>query len=473
MVVGKNIGRALAKAELFIKTAREHNDIVFEAIANEMTGRYILSIDEEKVLTFFLGRSYKGAHADQFISSFKNELAKKYITASYYCYSRWGATAKLKQLRNNYPDLLDSVESLSGKTYESLRTTLTTTSGSTSASLDISSVMKASQAIAGEIVLGNLLSKMMKIILENAGAQKCFIILEDRDKLLVEAEGSIGRKEVKVLESIPVETHGGLSAAIVNYVARTKETLILNDAASGGEFIDDSYVVKNKPKSILCSAILNRGKLSGILYMENNLATRAFTPERLEILNIFSSQIAMSIDNARLFELATTDGLTRLYVHRYFQLLLDQEIQRSNRHKKSFALIMTDIDNFKSFNDTYGHQLGDKVLRSAAMAIKNMLRADDVVARYGGEEFVVILHETDAARAVTVAEKIRACVAALAIPHESTHLQVTISLGVSVFPKHTDDKDMLIHMADEALYTSKHSGKNRVSLFNPADSKGA
>jgi diguanylate cyclase (GGDEF)-like protein len=462
MVVGKNIGRALAKAELLIKTSRDHNDIMIEAVANEMTGRYIISLGEDELANACLRSSFRGELAGDSISSYKNGLVNKYITASYNCYARWGATGKLKQLRKNYPNILSFLEPLHEKADDIFTTT---TSRSTMMSLDISSVMKASQTIAGEIVLGNLLSKMIKIVMENAGAQKGFMILEDRDRFLVEAEGSIARKEVTVLESIPIESHKGLSAAIVNYVARTKETLILNDAASEGEFIDDPYVVLNKPKSILCLAVLNRGKLSGILYLENNLATGAFTSERIEILNVFSSQIAVSIDNSRLFELATTDGLTKLYVHRYFQLLLDKEMQRSLRHNKSFALIMMDIDNFKFFNDTYGHQLGDKVLRIIARTIKKTSRADDVAARYGGEEFVMILPETDVAQAMIAAEKIRAMVESLEIMHGEERLHVTISLGVAAYPLHTREKEELIRLADAALYTSKHNGKNRVSMF--------
>ena len=199
--------------------------------------------------------------------------------------------------------------------------------------------------------------------------------------------------------------------------------------------------------------------------MENNLSVDAFTPERLDILRIFSAQAAISIENARLFELATTDGMTKLYVHRYFQLLLDKEMKRSSRHNKKFSLIMMDIDNFKAFNDTYGHQLGDKVLKDVAHAVKKNTRAEDVTARYGGEEFIVILPETDVQQAMIAAEKIRASVAELEIPHESQKLHVTISLGVSTYPEHAGEKEALIHAADTALYTSKHRGKNCVSLF--------
>ncbi len=218
-------------------------------------------------------------------------------------------------------------------------------------------------------------------------------------------------------------------------------------------------------KSILCMPILNKARLTGIVYMENNLAPNAFTEERLALLGVIASQAAISIENARLFDQATTDGLTRLFVHRYFQFLLEQEIERSRRHDRTCSLIILDIDNFKHFNDTYGHQLGDDVLKQVAGVLSQHTRITDIAARYGGEEFVVILPETDVDEAAMVAEKIRQLVANIAIIIDKKRLGVTISLGVAAFPDHAAEKDELIRTADSALYTAKRSGKNRVSVW--------
>jgi diguanylate cyclase (GGDEF)-like protein len=141
-------------------------------------------------------------------------------------------------------------------------------------------------------------------------------------------------------------------------------------------------------------------------------------------------------------------------------------MKRSRRHNKKFSLIMMDIDNFKSFNDTYGHQLGDKVLKDVASVAKKTSRTEDIAARYGGEEFIIILPETDSRQAMIIAERIRASVAEIEIPHENQKLHVTISLGVSTFPDHSEEKEELIHAVDAALYTSKHRGKNCVTLFD-------
>ncbi|MCP4601486.1 MAG: AAA family ATPase [Proteobacteria bacterium] len=259
-----------------IELSKKHGYLKDEGIANERAAIFYLSRGKEKI-------------------------AKLYITDAYNCYSRWGALAKVKHLEDAYPELILSNKIVSDNdSSDSLGNSSTT--GSTSEALDLSTVMKASQTISGEIILGKLLARMMKIVLENAGAEKGFIILEYNGKLLIEAEGNVGSAEITVLKSISIDEHEGLCSSIVNYIARTKKILILNNALEKGDFADDPYVLKHKSRSILCSAILNQGRLTGILYLENNLTTGAFTHKRLEILNVLSSQIAISIDNAKLYE---------------------------------------------------------------------------------------------------------------------------------------------------------------------------
>ncbi|HRS97772.1 MAG TPA: sensor domain-containing diguanylate cyclase, partial [Smithella sp.] len=337
--------------------------------------------------------------------------------------------------------------------------------------LDLSTIMQVSQVISSEIMLDRLLQKIMHMSITNAGAQRGYLLLESENGLTVEASEDVNNQEVQVMQSLPLQECTGLCQAIIQYVYRSGESVILGDAAHEGAFKNDPYISRMGCKSILCAPLMNKGKLSGILYMENNLITDAFTPERLELLRIFSVQAAISIENARLFDLATTDGLTKLYVHRYFQLLLDQEIKSSIRHNKRFSMIMMDIDNFKNFNDTYGHLLGDKVLRDVARTLKKISRPEDIVARYGGEEFVMILPETDAQQAMMVAEKIRTTVERLEIVHNGKTLHLTISLGVAAFPKHAREKEDLIRLADLALYASKHRGKNCSSLYGENETR--
>ncbi|MCP4133313.1 MAG: GAF domain-containing protein, partial [bacterium] len=191
--------------------------------------------------------------------------------------------------------------------------------------LDFSSVIKASQAISEEIELDKLLIEMMKIIMENAAADRAFIILEDKGKLLVEAEKESEKEKTTALKSIPVDTHQGLSSAIVNYVARTRETLILNNVVKEGEFTGDPYIINKQPKSLLCRAIINQGQLTGILYLENNHTTGAFTEDRIKILDILSTQAAISIGNSRLVATEKEKAeLEKKHKEAQFKLLQDR-----------------------------------------------------------------------------------------------------------------------------------------------------
>jgi len=429
------LGEAFRFYHAAIEGARQNEFILDESIACERLAQLYLAIASREEAGLFMRRAYQR-------------------------YRSWGAEAKVKDLETRYPQLIRSET----KTAKPDTLGQTTATDSSSRLLDLSTVMQVSQLISSEIMLERLLQKTMHISIANAGAERGYLILESDGRLTVEASEDVGKGESSVLQSVPLEESKGLSNAIVNYVSRSGTPLILADAVSEGAFMNDPHVVREQCKSILCTPIMSKGKLTGVLYMENNLTAGAFTPERLEILRIIASQAAISLENAKLFDLATTDGLTKLFVRRYFQLMLDAEIQRSRRYNRPFSLAMIDIDNFKHFNDTYGHQLGDEVLRSVGRTIRKNTRNVDISARYGGEEFVIIFPETDLDAALIAAEKVRRCIEQIEIPHESGNLKVTISLGLAAFPRHAQDKDDLIKSADGALYVSKREGKNQVSV---------
>lgn len=171
--------------------------------------------------------------------------------------------------------------------------------------------------------------------------------------------------------------------------------------------------------------------------------------------------------NARLQELVSRDGLTGLYNHRYFQEVMDRELNRAERYGHSFSLILFDIDHFKKVNDTYGHQRGDQVLKQLGTLAVKAVRSSDVVARYGGEEFAVVLPNTSEAGVGVFAERLRRGVEQLKIVVDEWTIAVTISLGVTTYHcgVHRHDKSALIEAADRALYQSKHAGRNRVSAL--------
>jgi diguanylate cyclase (GGDEF)-like protein len=191
----------------------------------------------------------------------------------------------------------------------------------------------------------------------------------------------------------------------------------------------------------------------------------AYGPEAVRQLEVVAMQAAESIYRARLFEqterLATTDGLTGLVNHRTFQGRMDEHVAYAQRYGKKLSLILCDIDHFKAVNDTYGHPVGDLVLKAVARTLAKEARATDVVARYGGEEFAVVMPETDAGGALVIAERIRERVEKLALETDQGRLQVTMSLGVATFPEDGTKKATLVERADACLYHAKRHGRNR------------
>jgi diguanylate cyclase (GGDEF)-like protein len=201
-----------------------------------------------------------------------------------------------------------------------------------------------------------------------------------------------------------------------------------------------------------------------------------FSEADLEFLQAISAQVAVAIDRASLKEkagefeqLSLTDGLTGLLNRRYLEERLDEEIKRSSRHRFPLSLLMLDVDDFKSYNDSFGHQAGDAALKIAADVIKDSLRNEDVAARYGGEEFSVMLPQTSADEAAAIAERIRSRFESTAFPFR----QVTVSIGIAAFTGEPQTSAQLINAADNALYGAKRSGRNAVKLFDAAEGTSA
>ncbi|MGA7952728.1 MAG: AAA family ATPase, partial [Gloeobacterales cyanobacterium] len=262
--------------DLAIALAQENKYLNEEALAYELAGRFYLSKNQKHV-------------------------ARYYLQDAHYTYQRWGAVAKVRELEKQYPQFLAKAHSNDVENNICISTTTTGTGKTSSDVLDLNSVLKASQTISSEIIQRNLLEKLMRIMIENAGAQTGFLLLEKDQRLFIEAEGTGEQDEVIVTQASVSENSERLPTSLVNYVARTKEDVVLADAAHEGRFIADSYIVRNQSKSILCTAIVHQGKLIGLLYLENNLSTGVFTPERLEVLKLLSSQAAISLQNAQLY----------------------------------------------------------------------------------------------------------------------------------------------------------------------------
>ncbi|MGZ8180963.1 MAG: diguanylate cyclase [Methylobacter sp.] len=231
-------------------------------------------------------------------------FARHYLENAHQGYLYWGALAKAKMLEETYkelkpPPLKEHDSHTRTNAFSTGKKSITLTN--TSETLDMVSLMKASSAISGEMVLDTLLGKVMRIVIENAGAQRGLFILREDNRLMIVTEASIDNDKLYKMQAIPVENVKNASLPIIRYVERTRQNLLLSDACADGPFIHDPYVLTQKPKSILCIPVMNSGKLVGILYLENNITAGVFTRHHLEMLTLLSSQAAISINNARLY----------------------------------------------------------------------------------------------------------------------------------------------------------------------------
>ncbi len=314
--------------------------------------------------------------------------------------------------------------------------------------------------ISGELDLDRLL----KAILERAAA------------LLEASSGELSlydedRNDLHVLVSFNMDqdytgTRLSLGEGASGYVALTREPLIVGDyQAWPGR--SARYATAGS-QSVLAVPLLARGNLVGSISIGRKLDTaQPFDETDVERLSLFAQQATIAIQNARLFaevqHLATTDPLTGLYNRRHFFYLADRVFERVQQAEQSLVAVMLDVDHFKRVNDTYGHTLGDHVLRVIAERCRETLRPTDLIGRYGGEEIVILLSDTALSEALSIAERLRHHIGDVPIQSESGAVQLTVSLGVALWlPGDRFELHTLIDRADQALYTAKHSGRNCV-----------
>ncbi len=310
-----------------------HKFYLVEAEINRVLGNYLEAIEAyESAIAIAKENEYlhEEALANELAAKFylkwgKQKIAKAYLNDAYYGYIRWGATAKVKDLQKRYPQLLTQIV-LQDETYSnsdsddkvstneepneaipiSVASSIKTMSASTqtiSKFLDFESVIQASQAISEQIKLEELLPKLMEVIMENAGASKCALILSknlDLELTAISYNSDISSMFTK-LPYIPLETSEDVPVRLINYVKRTQETRVIDDANTQNYLAADSYIIREKPKSILCIPIMHQCNFFGILYLENKLTVAAFTQNRIKLLKLIINQAAISLQNATLY----------------------------------------------------------------------------------------------------------------------------------------------------------------------------
>ncbi|MEG4307540.1 protein kinase domain-containing protein [Microcoleus sp. D3_18a_C4] len=267
---------AITLYDAAITGAREQQYIQEEALANELTGEFHLTRGQENMARFFL-------------------------LEAYYCYIRWGAKAKVKDLETRYPQFFAKINAQKpAETSLTLATIIT--SSSNSEGFDLASVFKAAQAISSEIVLSELLAKLIKIAIENAGAQTGYLLLKHSNTFTIEAVGQVEGDNITVslIPHLPLPEI--LPMSVINYVERTQKPAVLNNATTEAMFAADPYIVAHQTKSILCTPIINQGRFMGVVYLENNLVEKAFTSARIEVLKLLSAQASIALENAQLYQ---------------------------------------------------------------------------------------------------------------------------------------------------------------------------
>lgn len=322
---------------------------------------------------------------------------------------------------------------------------------------ELETINEVGQKISSVLNLEDLMKLILSKYIETIGADRASVMLFDEETGKLTA--SIAKVSSSDLESYDVDVNEGLSG----HVYQTGKPLLITDAQNS-DILRKFKKGEIYPGTLISVPLIVKERIIGVVNATKSIPDY-FGEREFSLFNSLSVQGAIAIDNAILYKLAITDGLTKLYLHRYFQQRLSNELSRSERYGYKFSLILTDIDHFKKFNDTYGHQVGDQVLREVARIVQQSVREVDIVARYGGEEFVVICPEKSNEETVVPAERIRKAVESYQFMVDGKRVPITISLGVSEFPSDSKDKKDLIECADIALYSSKQNGRNRFTRY--------
>lgn len=322
--------------------------------------------------------------------------------------------------------------------------------------LAIISLYEITKRMSEDLRFDDIFNAISVFLRDNFTFRKCdLLILGSRDdQTMVEREYTVWRAELAP-RSAGRPDYNKLARMLMAgfsdiYISRAENSQIFDDLG-----IHDPAV-----ESFIAIPLLSEKRMVGMLVVENIAKADV---ERLVILAI---QFALEIKKVLLYEmverLAITDSLTGLYVRRHFSERLEEELRRSKRYGFMFAFLMLDIDDFKRCNDTYGHLVGDVVLKDIARIIKDNVREIDIAGRYGGEEMALVLPETTRDSARVVADRLRRRIAEYVFKAYDEKLKISVSCGISIFPDDADDAKALVDKADEALYIAKKSGKNVV-----------
>ncbi len=338
---------------------------------------------------------------------------------------------------------------------------------------DLSLLYEVGQGVNATIELEELYQVITEVLQKRLKLSRFTILVKDEIGEHLHVKAAYGFSEDDHIFDMTFRFGEGITGK----VAQGGEPVYLSDTTKEDTFLHykGERIVDG---SFLSIPLTFKKEVLGVInFHRSNI--NAFSKEEIRLLGLIANQIALAVENAKLYtktrELSVRDELTGLYNRRHFQTVLQIEWKRAIRFHRNLSLLMIDVDHFKNYNDTFGHLQGDKVLRDMASLLVKSVRELDTIARFGGEEFIVLLPDTDKNGAIAVGEKLRKIIEAhrFADPNVSEIRSISISVGIASYPDDVREMDDLIDHADIALYDAKDSGRNRVvcypQLNMPAD----
>ncbi|MCP9800787.1 AAA family ATPase [Synechococcus sp. RedBA-s] len=395
--------------------------------ANESTLQNSIAIAHERAADFYQDRGF-------------DVIARAYRLEARQAYLQWGALLKVSLMVKQYP-WISRFQEPSMDTHAPSRSHLPPAGmATTSENLDFNSVIKATQALSSEILLEKLLARIVHILLENAGAQRVALILENRGQPCVEAEGRCDHNEVKILQAIPLAEAQNLPLQVINYVLTTSQHVLLNNASQDGAFIHDPCISAQQLKSLLCLPLISQGKLVGVVYLENNLSTDVFNPQRMETIAILSSQLAISLENAGLYseQAAYNRAYGRFIPHEFLEFL-DRDtildVSLGDQVLKRMSVMFADIRNFSSLSEKLTPKESFDFLNRYLSHVGPVIRQHNgFIDKFIGDA-VMALFPQGADDAVNAAISLQKAVEAYNFQEEMKGLQ-PIKIGIGI---HTGD----------------------------------
>ena len=473
----KNISFYVLEGQIFKCVVSAENSRADECFESEQDNEAFLSaINEGKII------DAKNQYGDILYGSFweKNGLEKlktRYLRAFFsngvpVCFCFIGESDTFSTLAPNQREVLNStfdyVEPIIAKYLAELKREYEIADLQKSL-YNISILYNISQAVNFIDDLKRLLQVILSKAIDTLEAEKGSLMLYDYSQNSLQVRVVYGLQDKKVEEGI---NNGIIQCSkikagegVAGTVFLERKPIITNLGSSDPRFIVKDILTNTH--SLLCVPLIAKGEAIGVINITNKKQGKLFNQKDLEFMTSLANQAAIAIDNAKLYELATKDGLTKLYIYRHFYTLLENEIRRCARYKRDMSILMLDIDDFKNVNDTYGHLIGDQILREISRVITDTIRKIDIPARYGGEEFVIILPETAKEDAIIIAERLRKNIAKISVDaNDSTKVSPSASIGVAQYPYDGVDPKSLISAADIPLYNSNRIGIAGVSVFS-------